>query len=974
MCSYNAECRGIVSRYCKEWEIIVGRLGRWIDFEHGYRTMEPWYMESEWWVFKSLWEKGLVYRGYRVMPFSTALTTPLSNFEAGQNYKEVSDPAIIIAFSAVDEENVYYLAWTTTPWTLPSNMGLTVHPDFEYVKIKDIATGRFYWLAECRLSALYPKMLKKGYKGGEFEIVEKCIGKDLVGRHYVPLFPYFKNWTSAFRIICDTYVTNDSGTGIVHCAPGFGEDDYRVGIEHGLVEKGGKVPCPVDLNGCFTAEVPDYQGRYVKECDNDIMTHLKAEGRLIQKASIKHSYPFCWRSDTPLIYRAIDSWFVNVTAIKDRLLANNDKTYWVPSFVKEKRFHNWLRDARDWNISRNRYWGTPLPIWISDDGEEIVVIGSIKELEELTGATVTDLHRDSIDHLTIPSKQGKGMLHRIPEVFDCWFESGSMPYAQQHYPFENKEVFEANFPAQFIAEGLDQTRGWFYTLMILSTALFDKPAFQNLIVNGLVLAQDGKKMSKRLKNYPDPVGVINKYGADSIRLYLINSPVVRAEPLRFKEEGVHGVLKDVFIPWYNAYRFLIQNIDYWETKTGKEFKPSFDIALGSSNVMDRWLLATTQELICFVRQEMEAYRLYTVVPRLIDFINSLTNCYVRLNRRRCKCAGGDTEEAYVSLCVLYECLLTLCRLMAPFTPFFTEYLYQNLRRIHPNYQNPNVAIDDIGRADSIHYVMLPKTDLYASCDDPVIRRQMNRLMMAIETGRVLRERRTISLKMPVRSVTIISSNQEVLDDIHSLEGYLMEELNCLEVHYDSNADVWCKCSITPEFSILGRKLGKDFKTVVAALTKCTSEDVKILDQEHKLTVAGFELQEEELVVKREFVCEDKNYEGGVAADHSFIVAIDTTQDNEIFALGIAREFINRIQKLRKAAGLIPSDKIKVFFKKIDGEDETVMKAIECHTQDIQQKLDCPLFANTEVPAEEVLITSAEDEINDVKFMFTLTRA
>ena len=419
-------------------------------------------------------------------------------------------------------------------------------------------------------------------------------GQDLVGKRYTPLFDYFKSLTTAFRVLEDDYVTDDSGTGIVHSAPAFGEDDYRVCVAGGIIEKGGELPCPVDANGMFTEEVTDFVGRHVKEADTDICKRLKAEGRLVSKSNYKHSYPFCWRSDTPLIYKAVPSWFIKVEEIKERLLANNAKTYWVPTFVKEKRFHNWLENARDWNVSRNRYWGTPLPIWATEDFSEMIVIGSIEELEKLSGVKVTDIHRESIDHITIPSTKTPGaVLKRVEEVFDCWFESGSMPYAQSHYPFENKEAFEDGFPAHFIAEGLDQTRGWFYTLMVLSTALFDKPAFQNLIVNGLVLAENGKKMSKRLKNYPDPNLVIEKYGADALRLYLINSPVVRAEPLRFKESGVLGVVKDVFLPWYNTYRFFAQQALRLTSASGVAFDraSAADRAKGSSNVLDKgsWL-------------------------------------------------------------------------------------------------------------------------------------------------------------------------------------------------------------------------------------------------------------------------------------------------------------------------------------------------------------------------------------------------
>lgn len=602
--AYNNHCRSIVMKYADEWEKIVGRVGRWADFQNDYKTLYPSFMESVWWVFKQLYTKGFVYHGVKVMPYSSACSTPLSNFESGQNYKDVVDPAVVVSFPLVDEPDVSLLAWTTTPWTLPSNLLCCANPTLEYVKIRDKKTGKQYILMEARLEVLYKK------PADEAEILERFPGKKLEGRHYVPLFDYFADFgkaAGAFVVAVDDYVTAESGTGIVHCAPFFGEDDHRVALKAGVIKKDGKVICPIDLSCRFVEPVHDYVGVYVKDADKDIIKHLKKVDRLVRESTIKHSYPFCWRSDTPLIYRAVPSWFVRVEQYSDKLVESNKGTYWVPDFIKEKRFGNWLKDARDWAISRNRYWGTPIPLWMSPDGEEVVAIGSIKELEELSGQKVVDLHRENIDPITIPSKRpGMPPLQRVTEVFDCWFESGSMPYAQSHYPFENRQVFEENFPANFIAEGVDQTRGWFYTLLVLSTLLFGKPPFQNLICNGLVLASDGQKMSKRKKNYPDPMEIVSKYGADALRLYLINSPVVRAENLRFREEGVRDLLKEVFLPWYNAYRFLVQNIRTYEANNdGVVFFFRRGGHVLSNNIMDRWILSFTQSLFRFVKAEMK---------------------------------------------------------------------------------------------------------------------------------------------------------------------------------------------------------------------------------------------------------------------------------------------------------------------------------------------------------------------------------
>lgn len=565
--------------------------------------MNPSFMETEWWIFQQLFNKGSVYQGYKVMPYSCSLTTALSNFEANQNYQDVTDPAVVVSFPLLSDPKTHLLAWTTTPWTLPTHLGLAVHPDFVYVKIADEKSGNNYIIHEKLLGTLY-----KDPKKAKYKVLEKLQGKEMLGWEYEPLFDYlnaeFKG--IAFKVLNATYVTDDSGTGIVHQAPAFGEDDYNVARAAGIINETRPPPDFLDDKGVFTEKAKDFTGMHCKEADKHIIKHLKGTGRIVADSQLKHSYPMCYRSDTPLIYRAVPSWFIRIPEIVPQMLKNLEGTHWVPNFVKENRFANWVANARDWNVSRNRYWGTPLPVWQSDDKEELICIGSVAELKELSGyqGEITDLHRDKIDHITIPSKQGRGDLKRVEGVFDCWFESGSMPYASQHYPFENKDKLKDSFPGDFIAEGLDQTRGWFYTMLVLGTHLFGVSPFKNCVVNGMVLAEDGKKMSKRLKNYPDPSAIFEKYGSDALRLYMINSPVVRAEPLRFKESGVKEVVQKVLLPLWNSYKFFegqvallkkVENIDY-------VFDPKMEST--NENVMDKWILASCQSLLQFVNQEM----------------------------------------------------------------------------------------------------------------------------------------------------------------------------------------------------------------------------------------------------------------------------------------------------------------------------------------------------------------------------------
>ena len=870
---FNEACRGIVLRYTKEWEQVVERIGRWVDFENGYRTMDRDYMESIWWVFKQLWDKGLVYEGHKILPYCPRCATPLSNFEANQGYADVQDPSVTVRFKSSQEPDLFFLAWTTTPWTLPSNMALAVGPEVEYVRVQD--GGTQYILAAARLEAVFGKH--------QPQVLAKFAGKELAGKTYEPLFPYFANLSAkgAFRVITADFVSTEDGTGIVHIAPGFGEDDAVAGRANGV-----PMVCPIDAECKFTDEVPDYQGRWVKETDKDILHRLKVEGKLVHRDTYQHSYPHCWRCDSPLIYRAVSTWFVKVEAIKERMLAANAQIRWTPEHLRDGRFGNWLKNAHDWAISRNRYWGCPLPIWRSEDGKEIKVVGSVAELEQLTGKPVADLHKHFMDEVALPGKNGP--LKRVTEVLDCWFESGSMPYAQHHYPFEHKAHVEAHFPADFIAEGLDQTRGWFYTLVVLGTALFDKPPFKNVIVNGLVLAEDGEKMSKRKKNYPDPMLVMNSYGADALRLCLLASPVVRAEDLRFSEKAVREVMRTVILPLWNSYSFFVTyaRVDGW--------KPGANSAT-PSNLLDRWILSRLDETTAEMRASLDGYDLQRAATRFTGFLDDLTNWYIRRSRRRFWKSqnDGDKAEAYATL---HEVLVTFCQLAAPFIPFVTETIYRNLR-------TPQMP-------ESVHLCDYPVAA--AARRDAALNTRMARTMTAVTLGRSLRSQTNLRVRQPLAKAVVVSADAGTRADLEAMREVIAEELNVKQVEFGADEEVLVHLSVKANFKVLGKKLGKRMKAAADAVAAMGLAEIRELRAGRTVSLTPADGEGPVVIAAEDVIINRQEKEGMTVANEGDVtVALDTRLTPELVAEGYARDLVNAIQTKRKDAGLEVTDRIRI---------------------------------------------------------------
>ncbi len=930
---FNEACRANVLTYTKEWEQVVTRLGRWVDFENDYKTMDPAFMESVWWVFKQLWEKDLVYQDFRVMPFSWRLSTSLSNFEANSNYKDVQDPAITAKMPLVDSDEVL-LIWTTTPWTLPSNLAIAVGADIDYVRAQKLDDETIYIVAQA---------LVKSVLGKKAKVLSSLKGSDLVGRQYRPLFSYFEDRRAegAFRVIVSDHVTTSDGTGLVHMAPDFGEEDFTACRNQGI-----QILQSVDDEGNFTSSVKDYVGRNIKEADPDIIKDLKSRDRIFKHDTLQHAYPFCERSNTPLIYKAVPARFIRVEQLRDRMVEHNKKIHWVPDAVGQKRFGNWIADARDWNVSRNRFWGTPLPIWKCSDADcgNEECFGSIADLEAATGETINDLHPHKIAHLKIQCPVCGKSASRIPDVFDCWFESGSMPYAQVHYPFEHKESFEDNFPAQFIAEGLDQTRGWFYTLLVLSTALFDRPPFQNVIVNGMVLAEDGSKMSKSKQNYPPPQKVIEELGADALRAYLINSPIVRAEPLRFQKSGVRDIIRTTLLPLVNSWSFftMYANADGWTPQAGLIVNGESIHArpVKERGELDRWLISMLQSLIDEVNTQMEGYYLYKVVPSVLSFIDHLTNWYIRRSRRRFWGSlsietAQDKADAFQTL---YHCLVSFSKVLAPVLPFLSEAIYQHLV----------VEMDAAKEGeDSVHLCDYPVVQ--TEYIDERLESQISLTREVVSLGRALREKHKLKTRQPLQAVTIVHHDAQVREDLAAQAHLLTMELNVKEVRLEASDAELTRVSFQANFKLLGRKCGKQMRNVASAISEINREQWNQLHEGQTLDILGFDISVDDVLVRRE-----ARGDVVIETQGAMLVALDTELTDELRQEGVVRECIRTIQQFRKDSGLDISDRIHL---QLSSTDESVLNAIRA----FQDKIGEEVLAHR----IDVLADEAKGTITDI---------
>jgi isoleucyl-tRNA synthetase len=867
---FNEYCRSSVLRYTEVWQEYVTRQARWVDFQNDYKTMDLSYMESVIWAFKQLWEKGLIYEGYRVMPYSWAAQTPLSNFETrlDDSYRERQDPAITVRFALEpepgDADPIDLLVWTTTPWTLPSNLAIAVGAEIGYAVFE--LEGRRVILGEST-TAKYESQLHEARRVGTIR------GRELVGRRYIPLYPFFAEHPRSFRVLSADFVNTEEGTGIVHLAPGFGEEDMEVCNAEEI-----PVACPVDADGKFTAEVPDYAGELVFDTNRPIIRELQHRGALFSEQSYVHNYPHCWRTGEPLIYKAMSSWYVKVTEIRERMLELNQQIRWVPDHIRDGQFGKWLEGARDWSLSRNRYWGSPIPAWRSDnpDYPRMDVYGSVQELEDDFGVRVDDLHRPGIDALVRPNPDdpsGRSMMRRVPDVLDVWFDSGSMPFASVHYPFENRDWFENHFPADFIVEYIAQTRGWFYTLTVLATALFDKPPFLNCLCHGVVLDEEGKKLSKRLRNYPSPEEMFETYGADALRWFLVASPVLRGSDLQIDREGqaIREVVRLVLKPIWNAYYFfcLYANAEDIEAHFSTE----------SEQVLDRYILAKTRDAVAGVGEDLDAYDIPGACARITSFIDALNNWYIRRSRPRfwSQEKSPDKVDAYNTL---YTVMHVLLRVASPLLPMLSEEIFRGLTG-----------------EESVHLCDWPDAEELPS-DAPLVA-SMDRVRDICSAALALRRTNDVRVRQPLRTLTVAGTDAENLSPLVDL---IRDEVNVKEVVLSGELDRYASFRLQVNARTLGKRLGKKMQEVIRS-SKAGEWDR--LD-DGRVEVAGETLDPEDFSIlldaKEDVACQ-------ALGSNDAIVMLDLELDEELQQEGQARDIVRIVQQARRDSDLHVADRI-----------------------------------------------------------------
>lgn len=886
-------CKESVWKYKGMWEDFSDVVGFWADMENPYITYENDFIESEWWALKQIWEKKLLYKGHKIVPYCPRCGTPLSSHEVAQGYKDVKEKSAIAKFKVVGED-AYILAWTTTPWTLPSNVALCVNPDETYAKVTH--EGSTYYMAE----ALLEKVLGEGY-----EVVETFKGKQLEYKEYEPLFPFVTLDKKAYFVTCDSYVTLSDGTGVVHTAPAFGEDDNRVGRNYDL-----PFVQLVDGKGEMTKETP-WAGTFCKKADPLVLEDLKNRGLLFSAPNFEHSYPHCWRCDTPLIYYARESWFIKMTAVKEDLIRNNNTVNWIPESIGKGRFGDWLENVQDWGISRNRYWGTPLNIWECECGHQHS-IGSIEELKQLSNncPDEIELHRPYIDAVTIPCPHCNKEMHRVPEVIDCWFDSGSMPFAQWHYPFENKDIFESHYPADFISEAVDQTRGWFYSLLAISTLLFNKAPYKNVIVLGHVQDEHGRKMSKSKGNAVDPLDALTTYGADAIRWYFyVNSAPWL--PNRFYGKAVTEGQSKFMGKLWNTYDFyvLYAEID--------QFNPmEHTLEYDKLSVMDRWLLSKLNSCVKAVDENLDSYKITEAARTLQEFVDDMSNWYVRRSRERFWAKGMEQDKinAYMTL---YHTLVTICKTAAPMTPFMTEEIYQNL-----------VRSLDKNAPESIHLCDFPtvQTDWI----DKELETEMDTVLQVVVLGRAARNSANIKNRQPLGTM-LIKSETKVTE---MFEQIIKEELNVKEVKFTDDVREFTTYTFKPQMKTLGPKYGKLLNQIRTILSEIDGNDA--MDTLNTKGTLNFEIDGTAVELTKDDVLTEMTQKEGYASasDRGITVVLDTNLTEELVEEGYVREIMSKIQTMRKEAGFEVMDHIKV---SVDNNDK-LMELIEKNKEFIQKEV------------------------------------